>query len=232
MSGSHPLAVGLDPSNDEARRWLEDELKQGAYNPQPSWWDKLGDMIDRWFSNLFGNMFDSTAGPVPLIVSIVIALLILAGATYLVSRLRRNRRATDPAGADRAVLGSATLSAAEYRRLATEAFDGGDYFGSVLNSMRAIAQEAVERTLLTRARSLTAHEIAYRLIATFPTMVNELISGADVFDDIAYGGRTATRDDAAGLRALDAKLKSTKPRLSDDVDTARPSLPPISAGSR
>ncbi|NMO03442.1 DUF4129 domain-containing protein [Gordonia sp. TBRC 11910] len=232
MSATRTLAAGLDPSNDEARRWLEDELRKNDYHPQPSWWDRISDAIGRWFSDFFQNVFGSDSGSTPLIISIVIALAILAGAVYLLARLRRNRRAEDTATGDRAVLGSSKLTAAQHRELATEALQAGDYLRSIVCSMRAIAQEAVERTLLTRAASLTAHEIAYRLTAPFPTLVNELLSGADLFDDVAYGGRPATHEHALTIQALDTKLKSTKPRLVDDVEAPPPSLPPIREAAR
>lgn len=227
MSAPRVLAEGLDPSNDEARRWLEEELRKNSYHPEPSWWDRISDAIGRWFSDFFGNVFGSDAGSTPLIIAVLVALLVLAGAVYLLSRLRRNRRAVDTPADDRSVLGKSKLTAAQHRQLAVEAFDAGDYFRSVVCSMRAIAQEAVERTLLTRAASLTAHEIAYRLTAPFPTLVNELLSGADTFDDIAYGGVTATRAHAQQIATLDTELKGTKPRLADDIDVAPPSLPPL-----
>ncbi|MFW0788049.1 DUF4129 domain-containing protein [Gordonia sp. CPCC 205333] len=227
MIGPHYLAVGLDPNNDEARRWLEDELRKGAYNPEPSWWDRITDSIGRWFGDAFSNIFDGDAGPIPLVVSIAIALVLLAGTVYLVTRLRRNRRAHDPSAADRAVLGKSKLTAAQHRELAAQALSEGDFYRSVICSMRAIAQESVERTLLTRAASLTAHEIAFRLTASFPALIDELLSSADVFDDIAYGDVPATHDNALRLQALDKKLKATKPRLSDDVAPTAPSLPPI-----
>ncbi|GAB19293.1 hypothetical protein GOEFS_080_00050 [Gordonia effusa NBRC 100432] len=227
MTGPHYLAEGLDPNNDEARRWLEDELRKGAYNPEPSWWDRISDSISRWFGNVFGSIFDTDSGPVPLVVSVLIALVILAGTVYLVARLRRNRRAVDPTAADRAVLGTSKLTAAQHRELATQALDDGDYYRSIICSMRAIAQESVERTLLTRAASLTAHEIAYRLTTTFPSLIDELLSGADVFDDVVYGEVPATHTDALRLQALDKKVKATKPRLSDETERPAPSLPPI-----
>lgn len=227
MTTTSVAILAISPDNGEARRWVTDELRKGAYNTDPSWFDRLQDTVGGWFARAFGNVFGSDSGPVPIAISIIIALLILAAAIYLVSRLRRNRKIDDVDSDSRTVLGKTRLTAAEYRELAGRYLDEGDYYRSVINSMRAIAQEASERTLLTRADSLTAHEVAFRLTGGFPSLRDELLSAANIFDDIAYGGRAATLESATTLQSLDVSLKRMKPKLGNDAHAPAPSLPPL-----
>lgn len=224
------ISAGLDPDNDEARRWLEDELRKRAYSSEKNWWQRFSDAVGDWFGSAVASVFGDHSS-VPTTVSIVLVVLLVAAAAFLVSRIRRNRRAR-PAESDRSVLGRSTLTAAEYRERAAVLLADGDYLRSVVNSMRAIAQEAVERTLLTRAASLTAHEIANRLTMPFPDHARQLRIAADTFDEIAYGDRTATHDDALSMQALDSTLKRTKPRFPDESSGATASLPLIREAAR
>ena len=50
------LAAPLDPGNDEARRWAEEELSDSEYQPpEPSWFDRFGERLWEWIAdNVFG----------------------------------------------------------------------------------------------------------------------------------------------------------------------------------
>jgi hypothetical protein len=102
---------------------------------------------------------------------------------------------------------SAPPSTARARR----AFDEQRYDECVLDVLRAVAQGAVERTLIDDVPSLTAHEIGTRLSRVFPTGSAELHWAADRFDAVAYGHQAASRADADRLLELDRTLADLRP---------------------
>jgi hypothetical protein len=137
------------------------------------------------------------------------------------------------------VLGGAILTAAQYRARAQQALLQERYAACVLDLLRAIARDAVERTLLEDAPSLTAHEIAARLATAFPAAGDELRWAADRFDAVAYGEADATRSDAERMVALDRTIAAARPVHADhrdgpDSHAAQPGEPALagSVGSR
>jgi hypothetical protein len=105
------------------------------------------------------------------------------------------------------------LSAADYRRRAHASTDRGDWDTALLDSYRALAASAVERTLLTELPGRTAHEVAVSLAPVFPDHADALASAASSFDDVRYGHRRTTKAQAVATTELDAKLLRTTPRL-------------------
>jgi hypothetical protein len=60
---------------------------------------------------------------------------------------------------------------------------------------------------------MTAHEVGTALAVAFPSQVAEISRTMDLFDAVAYGDLTASRDDALTARATDAALHAAKPVL-------------------
>ena len=153
------LYLALDPDNDTARGWLRDELSKPRYheNPssnqwsppeEPSWLTRLG----RWLSGLFNSGLSQTVG-------FILLALLIAGAVYVVFRVRREtrrKRGDDTDDQPGSVLGGVVGTADQFRADAQAALAAGDYNAAVLAAMRAIAQTASDRTLLLGARSATA----------------------------------------------------------------------------
>lgn len=209
LSGLLAVPARLDPGNDEARRWLRDELADPAYRDTRDPLQRALDAFGRWLSDLLSGVHGPSR-PLPTIVAAVVALLLLALAIFALRYVRRTARGR---GDDHLpVLGTETLTAAEYRARATRALDDGRYAECVLDAVRATAAGAVERTLLQDAPSLTAHEIATRLGPAFPEHSVALRSAADLFDAVAYGEQPATRDQAREVLRLEAAVAGARPR--------------------
>lgn len=226
--------LALDPDNDTAHGWLRDELSKPRYHEtptsnqwkqpdEPGWLERLGD----WLSGLFNSGFSQAVG-------FILLALLIAGAVYVVLRVRREtsgKRDAEADGQAGAVLGGVVGTAEQFRSQAQAALSAGDYDNAVLAAMRAIAQTASDRSLLLGARSATAHDIARRLRHVFPAHHASLYSAATVFDAVAYGGRRADQASASALVALDADLRDTKPTgfVDDEIaEMSLPLLPPVS----
>ncbi len=202
------LPARLEPGNDEARRWLRDELAKPAYRDTRDPLQRAMDAIGKWLSDLLNGMH-GPSNPLPTAVAVIVALALVALVVYTLRFVRRTRRG--PGDGASAVLGDERLTAAQYRTRAEEALGDERYADCVLDALRAVAAGAVERTLLEDVPSLTAHEIATRLESPFPDQAQDLRAAANRFDAVAYGGLEPTRSDAERLLALDRTLATARP---------------------
>ncbi|WP_299443162.1 DUF4129 domain-containing protein [uncultured Phycicoccus sp.] len=199
-----PLDVPLDPTSDEARRWLEEELSSARYNAQPGLLERLREWLDRLLSS-------SPDGGLPS-VFLPVAIGLLVGVLALVLyRVLRREVGSSGAQAGSGVLDVPDLPAAVLRRQARAAADRGDWDTAVLEGVRAVARAAVERVVLDDAPGRTAHEVALELATAFPAEDAALIAAADSFDAVRYGDRPATEAQARGVLALDDRLTATRP---------------------
>lgn len=206
------LPARLDPGNGEARRWLEQELADPAYRDTRDPVRRALAAFERWLEDLLSGV-SGPDDPLPSVVAGVVALALLALAVFALRHVRRRGRLSEDSPPP--VLGTERLTAAQYRERARGALAQGRYAACVLDAVRAIASGAVERTLLEDAPSLTAHEIATRLSAVFPSHADRLRAAADRFDAVAYGEQEATRAEAESLLALETELAAARPRQAD-----------------
>ncbi len=87
-------------------------------------------------------------------------------------------------------------------------------------------RDADDRTLLTDAPSLTAHEVGQRLSQVFPEHAGDVTRATDRFDAVAYGRLAASREDALEVRTTAETLRRARPRLA----ATAPAPPGGSAG--
>lgn len=207
-------ATDLDPDAGQARQWVLDELAGPDYGDTRPFWERFV----QWVTDLFMSLMPNTDGPQALqIPPVVLALLIaaaLAGVGWLLSRLRRERKAAAGDDQDKRVLGELDLSATEFRDRGLAAIRDGRWGDAVVEFTRAIARDAADRTLLVDAPSLTAHEIAGQLAPVFPTHGPDIDSATNLFDAVRYGRYAATESDAGHVRDLAATLHTAKPDLA------------------
>ena len=201
----------LDPSSPEARQWVLDELAKGGYTTQPS-------PVQRFiqsFLYLLGtspgvaDLPPGGVGAVEVVVHAVGALVVL--------RLLRAEPSTRPGRGRRSVVDDEGLSAADYRARARAATADGDWDAVLLDSYRALAASAVERTLLTDLPGRTAHEVAVALATVFPAHASSLTASAAEFDAVRYGHRGTTRALATATAELDSTLQGSRPSLGQLV---------------
>lgn len=203
-----PLLDGppLDPDSGTAREWLAEELSKPAYHTEPSLWDRFA----RWLVRLLeGN--GPSAGAPSWVLGLILAGVVIALGVVLARTLRRDRR--HRAARPGAVLDDVRRDAAAYRRSAALAAERGDHDTQLLDSYRAIAAGAVERTLLTDLPGRTAREVALELTSVFPDAALRLTTAAADFDAVRYGGRQAGRDAAQRVSDLDGELARARPVL-------------------
>lgn len=222
------LDVPVDPDDDEARRWLEEELGRGdtPYSePElPQW---LQDLL-AWLRDLLGGVdVDAptpgadTGGTVGIIIAValVIAALVVAFAIFGLPRLRRRSRVTgDLFGEDD------DRSSQQIRSAAQQAADAGDFTSAVVEVFRALARDLAERGIVTAFPGTTAREFGRRAAAVFPANAERLDDAARVFDDVRYLGRTGTEEQWMRMSALAAELRAAKaprgPRAEDALQAA------------
>lgn len=221
------LAAPLDPGNEQARRWAEDELSEEVYQPpEPSWWDEFSDRVWGWIDD---NVLDLFGGSdtIRAIVIVVAIVLIVGLAVLVIRRVRRIPRLpkTTDTTAAKVVLPGGPRSAKELRAEAETLYAAGDYDASVISAIRALARRAIERDLLADEPSLTAHEVATDLASRFTDHGVELRSAADLFDAIAYGDRHASAGSARAVLDLERTVSSAQPAAVDASGPRRLAVP-------
>jgi Domain of unknown function (DUF4129) len=194
----------LTPSPDEARGWLRRELLDPQYQREG-----VLERVWAWIQETLGRAAEGAAsmGPLVTILSLLVFALLALALVLLLSRARTNRRAARDA---RPVLDDPTLSAAELRRRARQAFAEERYDDAVVDGFRAVAVGQVERGRLDDLPAATVHEVATALEAAFPDRRAEVERAALLFDLVLYGDRRAGRDQAAAVLGLDETLTGAR----------------------
>jgi hypothetical protein len=200
------LAPGppLQPSGDEGRRLLRDELLHDEYHRQ----DVLQRILD-WISRRLQGGVGAASGSswATALVTMVVAVLLLVGLAFLLSRIRRDRRRRERAAA---ILTSDRPTAVELRRRAETALADGRHTDAVVDAFRALAVRQVERGTLADQPNTTAHEVASTLSTAYPDHRERVGRGADLFDATYYGDHPAGPEDVVALLSLDDTLAGAR----------------------
>lgn len=214
-----PFDPPLDPSADEGRRLLRDELDKVAYGQTKSLWQRFNE----WLTDILSRAAGSNAGWIGKLLILLGILLVIAAIAFGISRLRRGgvraRRGED----EDAVFEEAGLPADEYRRRAAAASSRGDHAAALLDWFRAIVRSGEERALLPERPGGTAHELVRQLARVFPDDTDDLLRSGDSFDDVRYGDQRPSGDAAAAMRELDSRLQKRRP-VHQDLDDDAASL--------
>ena len=199
-----PPGPPLQPSGDEGRRLLRDELLHSEYHRQ----DVLQRILGWIWRRLQGGVGAASGTSwVTTLVTMLVGALLLVGLALLLSRIRRDRRRREEVAA---VLTDDRPSAGELRRRAESALAEGRHADAVVDAFRALAERQVERGRLSDQPGTTAHEVAATLATAYPDHREGVGRGADLFDATYYGDRAASREDAAGLLELDDVLAGAR----------------------
>lgn len=194
----------LTPSPDDARAALRRELADPDYYAQ----NLLQRALD-WLGRLFDGG-TSEARELPSLGWFVLTVLVLAlvgGLALLLSRARLSARQREERAA---VLTAERIDGARLRARALAALESGRFEEAVIDGFRALALRQVERGRLDDVPGLTAHEVARALGAEFPDRASELARGADLFDAVMYGERSATAEQARFVLGLDDVLLAAR----------------------
>ena len=232
VSAAAPM--DLDPSADQARQWVSEELARSDYHDTRSLFQRLIDWLAERLADLQSTQGTGGASFPPLVIAIVV-VLIVAGILFLLTKIRVESKAVTES---KTLLGDSLLTADQLRQEAERALADNRFGDAVLAWTRAIARDAESRTLLPDAPSMTAHEVGTALAAAFPAQAVQIGRTIDLFDSVAYGDAKVSREDALTARSTDATLRSTKPvlaprapRRSGNGDGMPPSSPERAASS-
>lgn len=204
-----PASPPLDPSVEQARAWLSDELSSAAYADDRSLLDRFWDWLNQQLSGVGGQTPAAPGWAMPVVL-VVLALVVAA---ILLVAVRRSPAASR-SGAAGGVLDEPHLTAADYRSRAEAALARGDAAAATADAFRAVAASAAERTLLDDVPGRTAHEIGAALTGVFPDDAAAVRGAADLFDRVVYGRVGVDATDARGVLELDARLRATRPVLA------------------
>jgi hypothetical protein len=203
--------TALDPDRDEARRWLQDELRGQDYQVRES----LVLRLWRWVTDHLPSL--DLAGQLPGWATWALLGMVLLAAAAVVAfaaRDRWRRGALTSSAARGAVLEETGVTAADYRRRADVAAAAGDHGTALLDAYRAIAAGAVERALVEDRPGRTAHEVSLELAPVFPEETGALAMAADHFDAVRYGGVQPEATQAAAVMGLDRRVAAARPVLA------------------
>lgn len=198
------VPIEVDP--DAAREAAAEELADPAYQAaEPSFLDRVLTWVGRRLADLL-SVLAGGFGPLGLIVLIGLAIVV-----YVVIRTRVGRIARGH-GKKAVFHAGATRGAADHRRAAEQAAARGDLDTAVRERFRAIVRELETRGVLDERSGRTADECAVLAGERLPDRAGELRAAATVFDDVVYGGRTATDAAYRDLTVLDERVRTVAAR--------------------
>jgi Domain of unknown function (DUF4129) len=215
IPGSGTLLRALAPiERDVAREAAARELSKASYHADdPSLLDRIADRVVRWLDAL-GQALG--AGPGGGAAGLVAILAVLIGVTALIlwrtGPLRRS--GTRP---DLAIELSGVLDADEHRRRADGHAGQHRYAEAVRERMRAIVREMETRGVLDARPGRTADEVAREAGGLVPTIAADLHRAARIFDEVWYGGRTASAGTDAAMREADQRVRSARLMVAGPV---------------
>ncbi|MBO3093916.1 DUF4129 domain-containing protein [Cellulomonas dongxiuzhuiae] len=196
--------VPVEPDAAQARRWVGEELLDPAYHRQESLLQRGLTWVAEQLDNLPSiGMSNRTALLVVVGVAVLVVLVALRVAGPVRAGARRRRTAVLHADDRR--------TAAQLRDAADAAARAGTWSVAVADRYRAVVRDLEERGLLDERPGRTAHEAARVAAAVLPAHAAALRRGGDLFDDVVYGERSATPDDDATMRDLDAVVRAARP---------------------
>ena len=206
----------LDPSTDEARQWLSDELARSEYHDSRSLFSRFMDWLGDRLADLQSTQGTGGVSLPPVVISLLVVLLV-GTVLYLLTRIRVESKTVRQRAS---LLGDTVQTADQLRRDGERALADGRFGDAALAWTRALAREAEHRALLPDAPAMTAHEVGTALAPAFPHHANALHRTMDLFDAVAYGDRPASRDDALLARSTDDALRRSRPVLPSSSTNA------------
>ncbi|MFD6288359.1 DUF4129 domain-containing protein [Streptomyces sp. NPDC060205] len=207
--GEPPVTVPRDPAREAARRELS---KRMYHENDPSLLRRALDAFWKWVGELLDTASSATPGGGLGLLVIVVAVMAVIGALWWrLGSPRRGPTSTAPLFDDR------PRSAAEHRAAAEAHAAQGHWNQAVQERMRAVVRSLEERALLDPRPGRTADEAAAEAGRTLPAHTDRLRAAARDFDDVTYGGRTATTETYHRLAQLDQDLERTRPVLTNSA---------------
>ena len=209
-----PLTVPRDPAREAARRELS---KRMYHENDPSLVQRALDAFWEWLGKLLNAASTATpGGSLGLIVIILAVIAVLAALWWRLGTPRRQPTSSATLFDDR------PRSAADHRAAAEAHAAQGHWNQAVQERMRALVRALEERALLDVRPGRTADEAAAEAGRALPAHTDPLRTAARDFDDVTYGGRSATEQSYHRIAELDRDLERTKPQLATSSAATAP----------
>ncbi|CAL9470695.1 hypothetical protein SUDANB108_02845 [Streptomyces sp. enrichment culture] len=209
-----PVTVPRDPAREAARRELS---KRMYHEDDPSLFQRALDAFWDWLGGLFDAASTATpGGTLGLVVIIVAVVAVLAALWWRLGTPRRQPTSSAALFDDR------PRSAADHRAAAEAHAAQGHWTQAVQERMRALVRALEERALLDVRPGRTADEAAAEAGRALPAHTDRLRAAARDFDDVTYGGRSATEQSYQRVAELDRDLERTKPQLATSSASTAP----------
>ncbi|MFE9025733.1 DUF4129 domain-containing protein [Streptomyces iakyrus] len=209
-----PLTTPRDPAREAARRELS---KRMYHENDPSLFQRALDAFWDWLGKLLNAASTATpGGTLGLIVVILAVIAVLAALWWRLGTPRRQPTSSATLFDDR------PRSAADHRATAEAHAAQGHWNQAVQERMRALVRALEERALLDVRPGRTADEAAAEAGRALPAHTDRLRTAARDFDDVTYGGRSATEQSYHRIAELDRDLERTKPQLTTSSATTAP----------
>jgi len=195
------IFMRLDPvpiGGSAAQRAAEQELRKAEYHrDDPS----LVSRAFAWLLRRLDAVFNGSAGSNALLIMLV---LVLAIVIFAIARAGAPRRTSSLArAADIDPL--APVHARDHARLAARLEAEGRHSEALREWLRAAVQTIEDRGVLAPRPGRTGAATSREAGPLLPTAANALIDATSRFDEVWFGGRPATAEDAAaGHAAADA----------------------------
>lgn len=209
-----PLTTPRDPAREAARRELS---KRMYHENDPSLFQRALDAFWDWLGKLLNAASTATpGGTLGLVVVILAIIAVLAALWWRLGTPRRQPTSSATLFDDR------PRSAADHRATAEAHAAQGHWNQAVQERMRALVRALEERALLDVRPGRTADEAAAEAGRALPAHTDRLRTAARDFDDVTYGGRSATEESYHRIAELDRDLERTKPQLATSSATTAP----------
>lgn len=215
-----PYDVPVTLTREQAALLAQLELAKPAYHyGDESWVQK----IFRWVIEKISELLDRAVTTSPLgwfgiAAIVVVAVVVVVLISRRTGRLERGRAAV-------ALFDDATRRATELRADAERFAAAGAWAEAVRARLRAVVRDLEERGLVDVRPGRTADEIAVDAGQALPSVSADLRTGARLFDDVWYGGRTADSATYARLVAVDEAVSSARPGRTGDLPEPAMAVP-------
>lgn len=209
-----PLTTPRDPAREAARRELS---KRMYHEDDPSLFQRALDAFWDWLGKLLNAASTATPGGTLGLVVIILAVIAVLAALWWRLGIPRRQPASSAALFD-----DRPRSAADHRATAEAHAAQGHWNQAVQERMRALVRALEERALLDVRPGRTADEAAAEAGRALPAHTDRLRTAARDFDDVTYGGRSATEQSYHRIAELDRDLEHTKPQLATSSAATAP----------
>jgi hypothetical protein len=200
-------SIPVEPGRAEAAQLAREELAKQVYRDAGP---GLVERLVRWLLDQAGGLLDDVAGVSPGGYAGLVVVLLLVVVAVVAVRLRVGPLGRQVARGEALFTGRAR-SGADHRAAADAHAAAGEWADAVRERLRAVVRSLEERAVLDERPGRTADEAAADAGLALPSCAVGLRGAARLFDEIWYGGRPAGPESDATLRALDERVRATRP---------------------